>query len=84
MNSKHQKTLKAVFAKPTQSGIAWADIEALLLACGCQKIEGNGSRVKFENKGAIAAFHRPHPNKHAKRYQVEDARQYLERIGVKP
>lgn len=84
MNSRHQKTLQAVFARPTQAGIAWADIEALLVAAGCRKIEGNGSRVKFEYKGVVAAFHRPHPDKHAKRYQVEDARQYLEKIGVKP
>ena len=34
--------------------------------------------------GVIAAFHRPHPAKEAKKYQVEDARLFLERIGVKP
>jgi hypothetical protein len=84
MNARHRKTLDAVFAKPTRSGVAWADIEALLIACGCRKIEGSGSRVKFEHKGIIAAFHRPHPAKEAKKYQVEDTRLFLERIGVEP
>jgi hypothetical protein len=84
MNSRHRRTLAAVFAHPTSSNIAWDDVEALLIAAGCRKIEGSGSRVKFENKGLIAAFHRPHPAKEAKKYQVEDARQFLEKIGVRP
>jgi hypothetical protein len=84
MNSRHRRTLAAVFAHPTPSNIAWDDVEALLIAAGCRKIEGSGSRVKFENKGLIAAFHRPHPAKEAKKYQVEDARQFLEKIGVRP
>ena len=84
MNSRHLRTLGAVFARPTPSNVGWDDIEALLIAAGCRKIEGSGSRVKFENKGVIAAFHRPHPAKEAKKYQVEDARQFLEKIGVKP
>ena len=84
MNSRHRRTLAAVFAHPTSSNIAWDDVEALLIAAGCRKIEGSGSRVKFENKGLIAAFHRPLPAKEAKKYQVEDARQFLEKIGVKP
>jgi len=32
----------------------------------------------------VAAFHRPHPAKEAKPYQVEDARTFLELIGIKP
>lgn len=84
MNSKHRRTLAAVFGRPTASNLAWDDIEALLMAVGCRKIEGSGSRVKFESKGVIAAFHRPHPSKEAKKYQIEDTRQFLERIGVKP
>ena len=30
MNNKHRKILQAIFAVPTQSGINWSDIEALL------------------------------------------------------
>ena len=51
---------------------------------GCKVIEGSGSRVRFERDGMIASFHRPHPAKEAKRYQVRDARDFLVRIGVTP
>jgi hypothetical protein len=84
MNSKHTRTLKAIFATPVSGTIAWADVESLLVAAGCKVIEGNGSRVRFEKDGVIASFHRPHPAKEAKRYQVRDARDYLEKLGVKP
>ena len=84
MNSKHTKTLQAIFAKPTSASLEWARIESLLLALGCQAIEGRGSRVRFAYNGYIVAFHRPHPAKEAKLYQVEQARDFLTTIGVKP
>lgn len=84
MNSKQRKTLVAIFAEPVSGTIEWAAIESLLLSVGCRLIEGSGSRVRFECDGHIASFHRPHPAKEAKRYQVRDARAYLLMIGVKP
>jgi hypothetical protein len=84
MNATHRKTLEAVFSDPVSRSLEWRRIEALLVAIGCQVIEGNGSRVRFEKDGAIATFHRPHPAKEAKPYQVRDARLYLENPGVKP
>ena len=84
MNATHTKTLEAIFANPASKSLEWRRIEALLVAIGCQVIEGNGSRVRFEKDGLIATFHRPHPAKEAKPYQVRDARQYLESLGVKP
>ncbi|WP_244506644.1 hypothetical protein [Phyllobacterium sp. YR620] len=32
----------------------------------------------------MESFHRPHPTKEAKRYQVRAARAFLERIGIEP
>jgi len=84
MNKRHRKTLAAVFADPVSGTLDWAAIESLLLAAGARLIEGRGSRVRFEKDGEVATFHRPHPGKEAKRYQVRDARDFLERIGVKP
>ena len=84
MNSKHRKTLAAVFTDPVSGTIEWAAVESLLLAAGAQLIEGRGSRVRFEKDGEVATFHRPRPAKEAKRYQVRDARDFLERIGVRP
>lgn len=84
MNSKHRKTLAAVFADPVSGTIPWAAIESLLVAAGCKRIEGAGSRVRFEKDGKIATFHRPHPEKEAKRYQVADARTFLSTLGIAP
>ena len=84
MNSRHRKTLASVFTDPVSGSIEWMAIEGLLLAAGAQRIEGRGSRVRFQKDGEIANFHRPHPGKEAKRYQVRDARDFLERIKVTP
>ncbi|TPL52061.1 type II toxin-antitoxin system HicA family toxin [Mesorhizobium sp. B2-4-4] len=84
MNSKHRRVLKAIFTDPVSGSIEWIAVETLLVAVGCQVIEGSGSRVRFAFKSEVETFHRPHPSKEAKRYQVRDARQFLSRIGVKP
>lgn len=84
MNSKHEKVLAAVLVDPVSGTIAWADIEGLLVAVGCRVIEGAGSRVRFEKDGLVGSFHRPHPEKEAKRYQVRDAREFLLKLGVEP
>jgi hypothetical protein len=84
MNSKHRKILATVFANPVSGTLLWSDIESLLRAAGAAAIEGDGSRVRFVCNGVIASFHRPHPAKEAKRYQVRDAREFLTKIGVVP
>ena len=84
MNSKHRSTLAAIFTEPVPSSIEWRDLEALLVAAGCRVIEGSGSRARFERNGMIASFHRPHPAKEAKRYQVRDAREFLVKLGIRP
>jgi hypothetical protein len=55
MNSKHRKTLAAIFAKPQSGTIDWAEL-----------IEGRGSRIRFIAGGLATTFHRPHPGKEAK------------------
>ena len=62
----------------------WRAIEALLVAAGAKIITGRGSRVRFVCGQVVATFHRPHPEKDAKPYQVRDARAFLEAIGVTP
>lgn len=84
MNNRQRKTLLAIFSDPVSGSIAWADVEGLLVGIGCIVIEGSGSRVRFERDGHMAFFHRPHPEKEAKRYQIRDARRFLDILGVKP
>ncbi len=84
MNTRQRKTLAALFADPISGNIEWRNIESLLIALGCQVIEGSGSRVTFMLNGQRVDFHRPHPGKEALRYRVKDVREFLRRAGVTP
>ena len=84
MNKSHRKTLIDIFSQPVPSTLEWRRIESLFVTLGAETIEGAGSRVCFVLNGIIAIFHRPHPAKEAKPYQVRDARTFLENAGVKP
>lgn len=84
MNSKQKRTLAAIFKDPVSASMIWKDIEFLLVSIGAEVIEGNGSRVRFHKNGIIATFHRPHPKKEAKPYQVRGARTFLKQLGVEP
>jgi hypothetical protein len=84
MNKSHRKTLNDIFSQPVPATLEWQRIESLFVSLGAQTIEGAGSRVRFDLNGIIAAFHRPHPAKEAKPYQVRDAKTFLENAGVKP
>ena len=82
MNKKHQKTLEAIFSQPTPGNLEWRRIEALFVALGAKVFEGDGSRVSFIINDEKGDFHRPHPGKEAKRYQVRNAKEFLIRVGV--
>ena len=84
MNKRHQETLEKIFQAPVPALLEWRDIEALFVAVGARTVEGSGSRVRFELNGVVATFHRPHPEKEAKPYQVRDARRFLEQAGIRP
>lgn len=84
MNSKARRTLVAVFARPTSAAIVFSDIEALAKALGGTVAEREGSRVRIELRGEVWRCHRPHSGKEAKRYQVEEFRELLFRLGVAP
>jgi len=84
MNSKHRKTIEAIFSNPINGNLEWRKIEALFLGIGALKDEGQGSAVTFILKDKRADFHRPHPDKEALRYRVKAAREFLEKAGFKP
>jgi hypothetical protein len=84
VKSSHRKTLAAIFQHPTSGTIKFADIESLFIALGGSVEEREGSRVRIALNGQTWRAHRPHPGKEAKKYQVEEARELLERIGVTP
>jgi hypothetical protein len=84
LNSKQRKTHKAIFSKPTPKNLLWSDLESLFKGLGFMVIEGDGSKVSFERDAASVSFHRPHPLKEAKPYQIEAARSFLDEMGEKP
>ncbi|RKU27669.1 type II toxin-antitoxin system HicA family toxin [Candidatus Poribacteria bacterium] len=82
LNKKHQRTLAAIFSTQTPATLPWRRIEALFMALGATKEEGRD--LPFKLKEEHTTFHRPHPQKEAKRYHVRDARDFLKRVGVTP
>jgi len=84
VDSKHQKTLEAIFEKPERANILWRDVEALLIALGAEITDGNGSRRRVVLNGVRAVFHRPHPRKETDKGAVKSVRRFLEAAGVKP
>lgn len=84
MNTKQQKVLQAIFTRPTLNSIAWKDIENLMLALGGKVKEGKGSAAVFILNRKIFPFHRPHPQKEAKRYQIDDLRKFLSEMDIQP
>ena len=84
LSKKHQRTLEAIFSTQIPATLQWRRIEALFMALGATKKEGSGSIVTFKLKDEDALFHRPHPQKEAKRYHVRKAREFLEQVGITP
>ncbi len=77
-------TLEIIFSHPAPTNMEWRRIEGLFLALGATPVEGSGSRVRFLLNDVVATFHRPHPAKKAKAYQIRDVRAFLENAGKKP
>lgn len=84
VHAKHRKTLQAIFARPTSPSVVFSDIESLVVDLDGSVTEREGSRVKITLQGEQWHCHRPLPGKGAKRYQVEEARELLERVGTRP
>jgi len=84
MNSRHRKTLDAIFERPDRSDIAWREIESLFVALGGEVSEGSGSRVRVALNGVRAVFHRPHPQKETNKAAVKSVRRFLLEAGVEP
>ena len=82
MNSKQSKLLKEIFFEPTKANIQWADVEKLIRSLGGKVREGRGSAGVFVLKGRVFPFHRPHPQKEAKKYQIQDLRKFLQEVEI--
>ena len=84
MQSKHLRTLQAIFDDPVRASILWTDIENMLGAFGAEIRESSGSRVRIVLNGVRAVFHRPHPRKETDKGAVKSMRRFLLEAGVQP
>lgn len=84
LSSAHRVTLSQVFSDPPRASIAWRDVEALLMACGAERSEGRGSRLRFALNGVRAVFHRPHPKKEIDKGALRSVRRFLMEAGIQP
>ena len=84
LTGRHRATLAAVFERPTRADIPWRVIEALLRALGGEVSQGRGSRVRVALLGGRAVFHEPHPEPATDKGAVEDVRDFLISVGVRP
>ena len=82
MNKKQLKILSEIFSKPSKNNISWSDVEKFMISLGAKVREGKGSAGVFIFNNKVFPFHRPHPQKEAKRYQVDNIRKFLIQNGV--
>jgi hypothetical protein len=84
VNGTQRKTLEKVLADPVNGNIQWSRVESMLIAAGCQVVEGAGSSVTFEFNGKKMTLHRPHPGKEALRYRILAVREFIAEMEIKP
>ncbi|MEA5579583.1 type II toxin-antitoxin system HicA family toxin [Anabaena sp. UHCC 0451] len=82
LNTKHKKSLDAIFENPVRANIPWSDIEGMLVALGAEITQGSGSRVRIYLNDVKAVFHRPHPQKETDKGAVKSMRRFLLEAGV--
>ena len=84
MRAKHRRTLQSMCARPTPTGIRWADIVAMLEAAGVEVSERAGSSVLLKKGAERMIVHRPHLAPKTGRGAVRAIVAFLEAAGVKP
>lgn len=84
IKSKHKKTLRLIFDRPTSANIKWKDIESLFIALGAEVGEREGSRIGVRLFNDRRVFHRPHPEPTTDKGAVASIREWLRTNGVQP
>ena len=79
--SKKQKLIEKLLSANT---FKFSEIRNLLTMLGFIEIQGNGSRVKFDNGKAedLINLHKPHPGNEMKAYAVKQIREKLQKGGL--
>lgn len=80
--SKQEKLIAKLLNK--QAGFTWPELASLLKGLGYTQIEGDGSRVKFDNGNphAMINLHKPHPGNEIKAYVKRQVIKHLKAGGL--
>lgn len=80
--SRHEKLLAKL--RNRQSTFTWSELVTLLQGFGYSLIQGEGSRVKFDNGDtrAMMNLHRPHPGNELKAYVRRQVLEHLKTGGL--
>jgi predicted HicB family RNase H-like nuclease len=81
--SKQEKALRRLSSKPTD--FTWPELASVMNALGIEMTSASGSGRKFRNPvtGKQFTIHQPHPSNILKRYQVNEAVEFLEAGGFR-
>lgn len=79
--SRQEKLLAKLLNR--QASFSWPDLVTLLVGLGYRQIEGDGSRVKFDNGNphAMINLHKPHPGNELKAYVKRQVIEHLKAGG---
>lgn len=77
---KKEKAEARLKSYPTD--FEWRELISLLQSYGCEWISSGGSHGRFKHiaSGRILMYHRPHNPSVLKRYMIESAIEYIEKI----
>lgn len=80
--SRQEKLLAKLLSR--QSGFTWQELTTLLNGMGYRQLEGQGSRVKFDNGNphAMINLHRTHPGNELKAYVKRQVIEHLKAGGL--
>lgn len=80
--SKKDKLLNKFLARPIKNNLTFEELETLLLSLKYQKIQGDGSRVKFyhQEKNSLINLHKPHQSNILKVYLVKQIQKKLKEL----
>ena len=79
--SKKEKLIQKLLLART---FKFSELVTLLIMLGYTEIQGDGSRVKFDNGKPedLINLHKPHPGNEMKAYAVKQVKEKLQRGGL--
>jgi hypothetical protein len=84
LGSRNVDVVAGIFAEPTRADVTWRSLKQLVTALGGTIQNGRGSRRRIKIGTRRANLHEPHPGPNMAKGAVEDVREFLKGLGIKP